>query len=209
MRLARFILGPIETNGYVLTGGASRSAVLVDPAEPDDAVDRFLDESRLRVTHILLTHGHCDHIGGVDFYRKRTGAPVWIHAGDAAMLADPGRNLSVFLGDGVRTSDPEGLFRDGMDIRADGICLTVLHTPGHTEGSVCLLGDGFVLSGDTLFRGSVGRTDLPGSSTPRLLDSIRRRLLPLDDRTAVYPGHGDPTEVGYERKWNPFLQGIA
>jgi len=207
MRVARFVLGPVGTNCYVVTGSASTGAFLVDPAEPSDEVNRFLD-GRLNVSHILLTHGHFDHIGGVDFYRKRTGASVWIHPEDADMLSDPNRNLSVFLGHGVETLNPEGFLRDGMEVSTDGIRLTVLHTPGHTEGSVCLLGDQFVLSGDTLFRLSVGRADLPGSSVPRLIASIRNRLLPLDDRTIVYPGHGDPTKVGDERKRNPFLQAI-
>ncbi len=203
-----FACGPLETNTYVLVDPDRKTCILVDPAEPGGAVERFLDQERLTLERILLTHGHFDHIAGVSDFRSRRSAPVWIHPADAEMLIRPEANLSLFLGLDIRTEKADGFLEDGDLIPfGSGDGLRVIHTPGHTAGGVCFAGGGFVLVGDTLFRGSVGRTDFTGSSERALMRSIRDGLMILEDPTRVYPGHGETTEIGFERNHNPFLSG--
>jgi hydroxyacylglutathione hydrolase len=208
LQVRRFVCGLLETNCYVLIDRGKASCLLVDPGEAGGPLERFLDEERLTVDRILLTHGHIDHIAGVSEFRSRRSAPVWIHPSDAEMLTRPESNLSVFLGPEFRTEPADGFLEDGAVIpfrTPDG--LRVIHTPGHTPGGVCFSGPGFVITGDTLFRGSIGRTDFPGSSERLLLQSIHRGLLVLADDVRVFPGHGEPTHIGHERKYNPFLSG--
>jgi len=206
IEIRRFVCGPLETNTYVLADPDRKVCILVDPAEPGGAVERFLDQESLAVERILLTHGHFDHIAGVPGFRARGNAPVWIHAADADMLIRPEANMSIFIGLDIRTEPADGFLEDGSVIPfGSGGGLRVMHTPGHTPGGVCFAGDGFVLAGDTLFRGSVGRTDFPGSSERGLMQSIRNGLMTLEDNVRVYPGHGETTEIGFERRHNPFL----
>ncbi|MBN2202186.1 MBL fold metallo-hydrolase [bacterium] len=208
LEIRRFACGPLETNTYVLVDPGGKTCILVDPAEPGGTVEQFLDREGLTVERILLTHGHFDHIAGVPGFRARGNAPVWIHAADADMLIRPEANMSLFIGLDIRMEPADGFLADGAVIPfGSGGGLRVIHTPGHTAGGVCFAGEGFVLAGDTLFRGSVGRTDFPGSSEQALMRSIRDGLLTLEDDVRVYPGHGETTEIGFERKHNPFLSG--
>lgn len=208
LEIRRFACGPLETNTYVLIDPVRKTCVLVDPAEPGGTVERFLERERLTVERILLTHGHFDHIAGVDRFRTLLAAPVWIHVEDADMLTRPERNLSVLVGADVRTGPADGFLEHGTVIQfGPGPGLTVIHTPGHTAGGVCFNAGAFVLAGDTLFRGSIGRSDFPGSSEALLLQSIRSGLMVLQDGVRVYPGHGEPTDIGFERRHNPFLSG--
>lgn len=203
--ITRLVLGPVDTNCYILTDGTSGQTLVVDPADDGDTIADLLVKGGVRLSSIVLTHGHFDHIGGVNALRARCHADVFIHQLDASMISDANENFSVFLGNPIEISDTGCFLADGMKIALGIHGLRVAHTPGHTAGSVCLIGEGFVLSGDTLFRNSVGRTDLPGSSTRQLLDSIRNRLMVLEDDVAVFSGHGDETTIGHERKRNPFL----
>jgi hydroxyacylglutathione hydrolase len=203
--ITRFVLGPLETNAYILLDGETRKAAVIDPAAEDEALLRFLETNASSVERILLTHGHFDHIGGISGLRARWKSDVCIHPLDADMLTRPSENLSPFLGMQFKTRAADILIDDGMEIEVGTLNVRVLHTPGHTQGSVCFAGDGFVLSGDTLFRLSVGRADFPGSSMERLLHSVRNRLVPLGDVIRVFPGHGEETTIGYEREHNPFL----
>lgn len=208
LEIRRFACGPLETNTYVLIDPVRKTCVLVDPAEPGGTVERFLDQESLTVERILLTHGHFDHIAGVADFRSRRSAPVWIHPADAEMLFRPEANLSLWIGLDIRTEPADGFLEDGAVIPfgpGDGI--RVIHTPGHTAGGVCFNAGAFVLAGDTLFRGSIGRSDFPGSSEALLLQSIRSGLMVLRDGVRVYPGHGEPTDIGFERRHNPFLSG--
>jgi hydroxyacylglutathione hydrolase len=208
IEVRRFVCGPLETNSYVLIDGSRASCILVDPAESGGGLERFLGEKQLSVERILLTHGHFDHIAGVPGLRARGNAPVWIHAADADMLIRPEANMSIFIGLDIRTEPADGFLEDGDVIPfGSGDGLRVKHTPGHTPGGVCFVGAGFVLAGDTLFRGSIGRADFPGSSERQLMQSIRSGLLCLEDDVLVYPGHGEQTHIGFERRHNPFLSG--
>jgi len=203
--LTRFVLGPLETNTYVLLDRETRKAAVIDPAAEDEALFRFVVTNASAVEKILLTHGHFDHIGGVSGLHEKWKSEVCIHPMDAGMLTRPAENLSPFLGVQFKTREADLLFEDRMEITIGTSKIRVLHTPGHTPGSVCFAGEGFVLAGDTLFRLSVGRTDFPGSSMDRLQHSIRHQLMPLGDAIRVFSGHGEETTIGYEREHNPFL----
>ncbi|MBC7104518.1 MAG: MBL fold metallo-hydrolase, partial [Firmicutes bacterium] len=159
----------------------------------------------LKLRYIILTHGHVDHIAALGEVREATGAEVLIHAADAEMLTDPTRNLSLFTGRRLRFSPAERLLADGDVVEVGTVCLEVIHTPGHTPGGICLKTDDVVITGDTLFAGSIGRSDFPGGNHGQLIRSIKERLLCLPGHTRVYPGHGPETTIEEEKRYNPVL----
>ena len=167
---------------------------------------KALDEG-LRLKAVLLTHGHGDHILAVNDLKKTFGIPVYAAADEESLLRDPDRNLSASLFGCPVTVGPDVLLRDGETFEAAGISLRMLLTPGHTPGSCCYYSEEekILFSGDTLFCASVGRTDFPGGSSRELLRSIREKLLVLPEDVTVYPGHGESTSIGYEKKYNPYM----
>jgi hydroxyacylglutathione hydrolase len=211
----------LACNCYVLAERQGSDAIIVDPGQRAfGPLRRILDENRLTPAGVLLTHGHIDHIWSAQKVSDTFGCPVFIHPEDRAMLTDPIRGFGPRIAQvafGALFREPRQvveLERDGDTLDLGGVAVTVDHTPGHTRGSVSFrvdaLGErGAVFTGDTLFKGSVGRTDLPGGSGRDLLNSIIAKLLVLDDGTRVLPGHGEPSTIGVERRTNPFLQGIA
>jgi hydroxyacylglutathione hydrolase len=203
--IKRFVLGPLETNTYVLLDGQTRHAAVIDPAAEDEGLLRYLKARAFAVDTVLLTHGHYDHIAGVPQLKSLWKSKVGIHSLAAGMLAHPSENLSIFLGVSFHADDADFLLEDEMEIRIGSVKIRVIHTPGHTPGSVCFAGEGFALAGDTLFRHSVGRTDFRGSSMDKLIHSIRQKLIPLGDEVRLFPGHGDETTIGHEKESNPFL----
>lgn len=209
MYIDRLILGDFQTNCYVLrTGDSAMQCLIVDTGlEAGELVD-FLTEHKLTPVAVILTHGHIDHIAGLVELRKRfSQIKVYIHRLDADMLTNPRSNLSAMAGCFFRIPSADVLLEDGDTIEQAGLKLQVLLTPGHTPGGICLYSkaDGVVFVGDTLFAGSVGRTDFPGGSMTQLIHSIKQKLLPLPDQAIVYPGHGPITTIGTERSSNPFF----
>jgi hydroxyacylglutathione hydrolase len=215
-----FPAGLLACNCYVLARSDGSDAIVVDPGQRAMArLRRILDEHHLTPAAVFLTHGHIDHIWSAQKVADTYGCPAFIHPEDRFMLADPIKGFGPRLGQlmlGALFREPRQvveLDRDGDKIELGGITVTVDHTPGHTRGSVVFRIDdgptGIVFSGDTLFRNSVGRTDLPGGSGRDLLGSIVAKLLVLDDETVVLPGHGESTTIGAERRTNPFLEGLS
>lgn len=228
MLLTGFPAGVLACNCYVLAAHAGADAIIVDPGQRAmGPLRRILDENRLTPAAVLLTHGHIDHMWSAQKVADTYGCPVYIHPGDRFMLADPIRGFGPRFGQmvvGAWFREPRQvveLDRDGDKFDLGGIAVTVDHTPGHTQGSVVFRVTGgplegstdgptdVIFSGDTLFKQSVGRTDLPGGSGRDLLNSIVGKILVLDDDTLVFPGHGESTTIGDERRHNPFLKGLT
>lgn len=199
-----------DQNCY-LVWDETRDAVVIDPGFQWRSIVARIRELSLRVTAVINTHGHLDHIAGNAEVQAATGAPILIHPGDRAMLVDPAANFSLLLlGTPVVSPPASGCLEEGVPAAAGGFQLVPLHTPGHSPGGVSLVleKDGAkhaVFTGDTLFAGSVGRTDFPGASHEELVASIRLKLMPLPDELEVYPGHGPMTTIGAERAHNPFI----
>jgi hydroxyacylglutathione hydrolase len=198
-------VGPLETNCYLIGERETGRAIIIDPGAEGGRILNLIHERGWNLEKILLTHGHFDHIGAVAMLKQNTDAEIWIHKEDRSMLQMPDKNFSLFWGTPCICPEADGFLKEGMSIFLDDCKLEVLHTPGHSPGSVSFVGDSFVMVGDTLFRNSVGRTDIPGSSRTLLLESIKKKLLVLDERTRVYPGHGPVTSIADEKRGNPFL----
>lgn len=200
-----FTLGPVQTNAYLLTNEETKEAIVIDPGMNPDRLLQALDG--LSVKAILLTHAHFDHIGGVDLVRKSHLCPVYIHELEAEWLTTPELNGSKMwpqVSPPMSMKPAEHLLQDGDTLELIGYSFYVMHTPGHSPGSVSFLHDKHLFAGDVLFRESVGRTDLRDGSMKTLLNSIHKKLYTLSDEVTVYPGHGPTTTIGYEKKHNPF-----
>ena len=202
-KLESFVMGPVATNCYLLSGAEGDKAIVVDPPVAGEKIHELVKARCLSVCAILITHGHFDHIGGVNALRDSSGAKVYAPEAEKEMLLDPSVNLSD-EGCSVRA---DHYVKDGEELKIAGLEIRVIHTPGHTSGGCCyhLSKESVLISGDTLFEGSVGRTDFPTGSSSALIRSIREKLMVLPDETKVYPGHGPETSIGEERKYNPFL----
>jgi len=201
-----FVAGPLETNTYLLSHRTD--GWIIDPAMGMGDVARFIRSRRIELRRVLLTHGHGDHIAGIgELKRDWPGLKVFCPRAEAGMLTDPQANLSGAFGLDITAGAPDELVEPGQTLQAGGLELLVLDTPGHTPGSVSYYCPAAraVFTGDALFAGSVGRSDLPGGDHTRLIESIRRSLLSLPDETVVLPGHGPSTTIGHERRTNPFL----
>ena len=206
------VVGPIQCNCYILSESNSGRAFLIDPGAESPELISFLQKKKLDLQAILITHAHIDHVGGVESIYAQFAAPVYYHAGDKFLYEDLAMQAQLFgvTPKQLQATQPkvgEASLRQDQEF-ADGR-IRVIHTPGHTPGSVCFHATGeqaILFSGDTLFAGSIGRTDLWGGDYDQIIESIRVRLLALDDSVDVFPGHGEPTTIGDERQSNPFLK---
>lgn len=200
------MLGMVQTNCYLIYNDATKEAVIVDPADNPEAIKRRIGQLGLKPLAILLTHGHFDHIMGADGVRSQYHIPVYVHELDEAVMEDPELNGCPMIGRNVSVK-ADKFVKDKDCLTFGGMLFQVLFTPGHTQGGVCYYMPQIkkLLCGDTLFEGSVGRTDLPTGSMRTLIQSIREKLFTLDDDVEALPGHGGSTTIGYEKKYNPFL----
>ncbi len=207
LKVETFTLGPLQTNAYLLSvqDGDTERAVIIDPGmNPARLLTRI---AGMKVEAILLTHAHFDHMGGVDETRKAAGCPVYIHDLESDWLTDPRKNGSMRWQDvtpPLSTDEAEYSLADGQRLELLGLTFKVMHTPGHSPGSVSFLHGNHLFSGDVLFKLSVGRTDLPGGREVDLYNSIRSKLYVLPPETIVYPGHGGRTTIGFEMANNPY-----
>jgi hydroxyacylglutathione hydrolase len=203
----RIVVGPLQTNCYIVGDAATREALVIDPGGDADRILEALDRLNLKVKLIVNTHGHFDHIMANRELVEATGAPLAIHAADNGMLSNPLRSFALFVGK-MRPSPSATVFLDeGSRLTVGATEFQVLHTPGHSSGSISLWcpAEKVVFCGDVLFNMGIGRTDFPGANHRTLLQSIQDKLFTLPDDTVAYPGHGPETTIRYERTHNPFL----
>ncbi len=199
-------VGPIMANCYILGCEETREAVVIDPGDDADRILMALAEEKLTVTYLINTHGHFDHVSANRRMKEATGAQLAIHTEDVPMLSQLSRSAASFGLSAENSPEPDRLLHDKDTVRFGNISLTVIHTPGHSRGGIALYTPGHLFAGDTLFAGSIGRTDLPGGDYDTLIASIKQKLLVLPDDTVVYTGHGPETTLANEKRMNPFLR---
>ncbi|MFH2056845.1 MAG: MBL fold metallo-hydrolase [bacterium] len=203
--LERIVVGPLQVNCYLLGCRNTNQAMIIDPGDEPEKIAAAVERHTAEVCGILLTHGHYDHIGAVVPLQQVFECPVLIHRAEAEALTNPQANFSAFTGDPIAGTAPDQLLGDNEKVAIGDLKIDVLHTPGHSLGGITLCHNGFAIVGDLIFLMSIGRTDLPGGSFPQLENSIRTRIYTLPDETVLYPGHGEPTTVGFEKRHNQFV----
>ncbi len=199
------VVGAVATNCYLIADEKEMVGAIIDPGAEPDRIMYMVGRSGVEIAYIINTHGHVDHIGANGSIKEHTRAQLMIHSEDLEMLESPGKNLSLLMGCEITSPQADRILEEGDTIMFGEIRLEVVHTPGHSPGSVCLFGDGLLFSGDTLFFDSIGRTDFPGSSYQKIMASIKNTLAPVGDEIMVYPGHGPFGSMGEIRVVNPFL----
>ena len=201
MFIKKIIVGPLESNCYLFGDEATKEIFVIDPGGDYREIKSVIDKNGMKPKAVINTHGHGDHIGA----NKEFGIPVWIHRLDADFLMDPSKNLSGAFGFFLKTKTASRLVEDKDILNIGKYSLEVIHTPGHTPGSICLKAESVIFTGDTLFCEGIGRTDFAYGSEEDIMDSIKEKLFTLKDSYVIYPGHGPSSTIGNEKTSNPFV----
>jgi hydroxyacylglutathione hydrolase len=209
MIFTQLAVGPLQVNCYILADKRTKEAIIIDPGEDAKDILDALKENGLHARYLVITHAHFDHVGANKAIKDATGAEILMHKDDDILLKSAANQGFLFGMRSAASPSADRYVNHGDMIMVGDISLQVLHTPGHSPGGISLLGQGMVFTGDALFAGSIGRTDLPGGDTITLLRSIQNNLMNLPDDTRVYPGHGPASTIGKERRKNPFLNKMA
>lgn len=205
MMIEALPVGPLQVNCYIVGCETTREALVVDPGDEGGRILAALDRAGLQARLVVNTHGHFDHIGANAFLVEKTGAELLIHEKDVPLLAQSERHAELFGLSVVPSPAPTRTLAGGEELSVGELRIQIIHTPGHSPGGICLLVEGHLFAGDTLFAGSIGRTDLAGGNHEQLLAAIREQLLVLPEATVVHPGHGPDTSIGREKRNNPFV----
>jgi len=205
VKFKHLAVGPLMSNCYIIACKQTREAAVIDPGDEADNILIAISEFKSRLKYILNTHGHFDHVGANARLKQVTGASILIHEEDAPMLNIVSSSAGAWGMSSVDSPPPDQTIKEGDIIDVGQIKLKVIHTPGHSPGGVSFLTDNIVFVGDTLFAGSIGRTDFPGGNYNTLITSVKNKLFVLDDNVVVYPGHGPETTIGNEKSTNPFF----
>ena len=205
MQLSRLVVGPLQVNCYIIFDEKTKEAIVIDPGDDAQDILRLVNSKGLKVKYIVNTHAHFDHVGANKLLKEATGAELLIHEGDSALLGATTNQARMFGMTATSSPKADRYVKHGDVITAGDVTLTVLHTPGHSAGGISLVGDGVVFTGDALFAGSIGRTDLMGGDLMTLVTAIKEHLMVLPDDTVVLSGHGPQSTIGEERAENPFL----
>lgn len=209
MLFEKVTVGSYATNCYILADEETKEAIVVDPGSEPDRILSKIEKNDLKVKHIVLTHAHGDHIGAIKEIKAATGAEILLHHDEAYMLENASKNFSKAIQGKEVSILADKTIGEGDKLTIGNIKIEVIHTPGHTFGGICLYvpTEKILITGDTLFYGSVGRSDLEGGNHKQLIQGIIEKIMKLDDSVTVYPGHGSTTSIGFERRKNPFIQG--
>jgi glyoxylase-like metal-dependent hydrolase (beta-lactamase superfamily II) len=207
MIIKNLTVGPLQANCFIIGDNTTGRGAVIDPGDEPDLIMEVIKDNRLKIDYIICTHGHFDHVGAVSDIKNETGAKIIIHK-DETEIYKAARDMAAFWGHDVGSlPEPDILVKDEDNISIGTLSFTVLHTPGHSPGGICLYGEGIVLTGDTLFAGSVGRTDFYGGDMSKLKESFNK-LMSLPEETRVLPGHGPHSTIGEEKRENPFASGF-
>lgn len=202
----RVVVGPLDTNSYLVFDSESREGIIIDAGGDPSKILSVISKNDVKVIGIYATHGHFDHVLGVGDLKRELNCNFYMHEGDREVLAQAPLDARHFLGLSIPSPPPpDKLINEGDVIHVGNVELKILHTPGHTPGSICFVADGLVFTGDTLFAGSIGRTDLVGGNLKQLVSSIQGKLFTLPDDYVIYPGHGPSTVLHVEKLMNPFV----
>ena len=202
MIIKKIVVGGMKANCYVVGDAKTKEVFIIDPGGDYQKIKTLIEKNGYKVKSVINTHGHIDHISA----NKYLHMPVWIHKSDAEFLEDSNKNLSSLMGFNLKSPAPARLLAEGEVLKVGDISLEVIHTPGHTPGSICLRSNGVLFTGDTLFYAGIGRTDFPGGDHQSLIKGVRSKIFSLDGNLRIYPGHGPASTIARERKTNPFFQ---
>lgn len=206
MFLEKIPAGVYAVNCYVIGDDKTNKAAVVDPGGDVDKIIEVLEDNDFKLEYIILTHAHGDHVGGVEELREKTGAPVYMHKDDRNMLKNSRINHSVSISGIKVETEADHFVKDGDSLELGTIMLSIIHTPGHTQGGICVQVENVLLSGDTLFANSIGRSDLEGGNQEQLIESIKNKLFTLNEELTVLPGHGPATTIRIEKLTNPYVR---